>query len=940
MTAPVAGALSSGRPFPGLRPFDYPDHDYFFGRREQIFSLYRLLNSSRFVAVVGNSGSGKSSLVRAGLLPLLEEESRDTGGRTWLSIKMHPGDAPLRALTEVLAGLSKNDDPDIAAARRERIGFELKRSSFGVAEALRHIEHLEKLSLLLVVDQFEELFRYASSGVSQKPDLRKEAQSREEAAKFVQLLLEASRTQAHNVHVLLTMRSDFIGDCARFQGLPEAVSAVQFLVPALTRDQREEVIREPIKRAGAAIDPVLVERLLNDSSDELDQLPVLQHCLRRLWERAGAVGKNDVGREDSSVEKVTSDGNAPSLPSRSLTLDHYEAIGRMSGALSQHADEILSNLAGLKVVVEQTFRALSELDKEGRAVRRALPFERLRAETGASEPDLRNVLDRFRADDCAFLIPAPAAVATVADHTRIDVGHESLLRRWEKVNGEPGATGERGDPRRVGWLREEDKDGRRYKALLSMLENEGSGSVTLPWNQARDYWTWWKSRPRTESWGQRYGGGFERVQKLLQDSREKKRHDVLAIGALAIVVAMFVLGEGGMLYKKRLEQQATAAKADANLALALNSANQFLKNVLASLNAGNILVAGAKELSKTVAKIINDEDDTVNKTGNVELTPRTKALRVELLLTDSDISVSSGDITRAVQFAKDAQAAAQQLAAADPVNADWQILLYESDFRIGDGAAEQGDWKTALQRYGSAQAIVQKLVAMPSNDPAVQLKLAFVDNKVGETLQAQGNLSDALAQFYAALKIANSLAARDASNVDWQLAVAATETKIGLALAQRYPDPDYTGALQRFDAAIAIQTQLSQKAPDNDVVQSNLATSHRGQADVLFRQGDIDKALVEYEKAIKIRQALLDKDSANAVQMEYIAPDYDHYGDALKKAGNAPTALAQYQKEITVRQQLVNRDPNRTDRTKKLADTHTKIDALQPARPASSEVSP
>jgi ABC-type phosphate transport system ATPase subunit len=60
MIAPVAAALSSGRPFPGLRPFDYPDHDFFFGRREQIFSLYRLINSSRFVAVVGNSGSGKS----------------------------------------------------------------------------------------------------------------------------------------------------------------------------------------------------------------------------------------------------------------------------------------------------------------------------------------------------------------------------------------------------------------------------------------------------------------------------------------------------------------------------------------------------------------------------------------------------------------------------------------------------------------------------------------------------------------------------------------------------------------------------------------------------------------------------------------------------------------------------------------------------------------
>ena len=83
------------------------------------------------------------------------------------------------------------------------------------------------------------------------------------------------------------MRSDFIGDCARFHGLPEAVCEAQFLVPSLTRDQLDEVIRRPIEKAGATIDPQLVERLLNDCSTEMDQLPVLQHCLSRLWEEAG-----------------------------------------------------------------------------------------------------------------------------------------------------------------------------------------------------------------------------------------------------------------------------------------------------------------------------------------------------------------------------------------------------------------------------------------------------------------------------------------------------------------------------------------------------------------------------------------------------------------------------------------------------------------------------
>jgi energy-coupling factor transporter ATP-binding protein EcfA2 len=290
MTARPGSALSSDRPFPGLRPFAFEDREFFFGRETQTYALYRLIVQSRFVAVVGSSGSGKSSLVRAGLLPLLADESEDPGGRKWLLKEMRPGDAPLARLADALAELSHDEDPVIAATRRERIQFDLG-SSFGIAKVLDKIEGLGDATFLLVVDQFEELFRFAGSAASGTAgDLRDAVRSRDEAADFVKLLLEASRSPAHHVRVLLTMRSDFIGECARFQGLPEAVSATQFLVPSLTRDQREEVIRGPIEKAGGTIDPALAQRLLNDSSDDLDQLPVLQHCLLRLWERAGTAG--------------------------------------------------------------------------------------------------------------------------------------------------------------------------------------------------------------------------------------------------------------------------------------------------------------------------------------------------------------------------------------------------------------------------------------------------------------------------------------------------------------------------------------------------------------------------------------------------------------------------------------------------------------------------
>lgn len=278
-------AFSIERPFVGLRPFGFGDHQYFFGREDQIYSLFRLLDRGHFIAVVGSSGSGKSSLVRAGLLPLLEQESAGLGGRKWEWIEMRPGDTPLANLAREVAGLARENGPDeeaMASVREGRIAAALRRSSFGLAKSLAEIPALEDKSVLVVVDQFEELFRFGRAGA----DVVGTVKWREEAAQFVQTLLEATRERNSRIHVLITMRSDFIGDCAQFYGLPEAVSATQFLVPATTRDQREQVITAPVKKAGGSIEPALVEQLLNDVSDELDQLPVLQHCLMRLWEEA------------------------------------------------------------------------------------------------------------------------------------------------------------------------------------------------------------------------------------------------------------------------------------------------------------------------------------------------------------------------------------------------------------------------------------------------------------------------------------------------------------------------------------------------------------------------------------------------------------------------------------------------------------------------------
>lgn len=514
-------------PFPGLRPFDYADRDWFFGRRTQIYALYRLLDRSRFVAVVGSSGSGKSSLVRAGLLPLL--------GERWEFVTLRPGAEPLAALAGAIADLADRtqtpDAPGDPSVRRELIEFAIRRSGVGLATALSHVPNLSGKRLLLVVDQFEELFRYDAP------------ESRNSAAQFVQILLDAGRGSDRDVRVLLTMRSDFIGDCARFQNLPEAVSASQFLVPSLTRDQREAVIRRPIDKAGGSIEPDLVERLLNDVSGELDQLPVLQHCLMRLWECSG--------------------------DAHHLTEELYRSpsIGGAANAISRHADMVLASLTGRTQAIEHVFRALSELDAEGRATRRAIPLSQLVAETGLPERDVRVVLDRFRDDDCSFILPLRSHVAELRGDTRLDIVHEALLRRWERVGA---------------WIYTERDDGEFYHACLTLVKDRHSGeSVLLPLGQAERAWQWWTDPPRTRAWGDRYGGHWEAVDRLVRDSvaghqeavaRERRftlitralMTCVVIVGIIAVVTAVSAERRGGATLIAQSEYLAARANDAAN----------------------------------------------------------------------------------------------------------------------------------------------------------------------------------------------------------------------------------------------------------------------------------------------------------------------------------------------------------------------------------------
>ena len=259
--------LNLPNPFPGLRSFRSDEDHLFFGREEQTLALMARLERTRFTAVVGSSGRGKSSLVRCGLLSRLQGGGMAGAGAHWEIAVMNPGGDPLRHLAEALLEAGLYDRAEESAV--PQLLATLGRSQFGLVQAVRQAALPAGTNFLLVVDQFEEIFRYDEAGAAES----------ELANDFIAMLREACAQTEVPIYVVATMRSDFIGDCSRFEGLAEAVNRGEYLIPRLSREQFKSAIEGPIRVAGGRIAPRLLQRLLNDVGEEQDQLPCLQHAL-------------------------------------------------------------------------------------------------------------------------------------------------------------------------------------------------------------------------------------------------------------------------------------------------------------------------------------------------------------------------------------------------------------------------------------------------------------------------------------------------------------------------------------------------------------------------------------------------------------------------------------------------------------------------------------
>lgn len=486
-------------PYPGLRPFEPHESEIFFGAETQTDRLLEILQRERFLAVIGPSGGGKSSLVRAGLLPGLASGALGTGS-DWRLALLRPGGQPLLSLAQALLGSHAFGRDLLGDAPLPRAGDEIGADAALIAAELRGgLDGLRRLlaraalrrpsaapvNLLILVDQFEELFTYRTAG-----DPADDA----EAGAFVDLLLAARAESSLHVYVTLTMRTDFLGDCVRFADLPEAINRAQYLTPRLNPADQHRAICGPAQVFGGSVDADFAAACVARIAGNPDQLPLLQHALARWWRVA--------------------ESTAPDAPS--IDAGTTQTVGDVSTALDRHAESLYAALSTEeRAATEALFRAITEGRSGDEAIRRPQRLAAISAWTGLSIETLKPLIETLVAPDVSFLHYGHE----LTESSVIDLTHEALMRQWQRLRD---------------WVISEYQRGEHYQRWSTRANEHavGRGALLVGGDlaSAMDWWDPgapgdWKP---SAAWAVRYSdtdgveltAEFEITKQFIVDSRD------------------------------------------------------------------------------------------------------------------------------------------------------------------------------------------------------------------------------------------------------------------------------------------------------------------------------------------------------------------------------------------------------------------------------------
>ncbi|WP_109832600.1 WD40 repeat domain-containing protein [Reichenbachiella versicolor] len=612
ITKPITKRIVN--PFPGLRPFKPDESDLFFGREKQVKLVIDQLLNNKFIAIVGASGVGKSSFISCGLLSELPNQKENSYGKSWNILSMTPGKNPIKNLAECMfeIGMENKKFSDI-----ESLENSLLNNPESFNDIVEEQANSSNTNYLLFIDQFEEIFRFNDDDET----------GSKSALSVIDIIVSSLSQIESPIYIVLAVRADFIGDCAKFPRLTKIINNSQYLIPQLTKEEKREAIVGPIKFRKAKIKDSLVDLILDEMGESSDQLPIMQHAMMRTW---------------SQWSKLKP-------PSEPITKEDYESIGGMQNALSEHAREAYRELEKEdQKICQKIFKTLTEKGDGGRGVRRPTQLSEICEIVNADKHRIVKIVDFFRSPSRSLLLP-PAGT-DLKDETVIDISHESLMRNWVELSE---------------WVDDEAESVKLYKRLAeaAIMHQEGKAGLWVPPDLllAQD---WYKKQKPSVAWGLMHNKAFESTILFLEHSeseyeraqilKEKvQRRRIVIFRRIAAVMFLLTLAAGWswitaresakIAENKKLEAIAAQEEAE-NSAKAAERARVKAK-LSEQLAKQSELVAKQKEELARVAKI--EADSNAVKAENqkkIALEKQKEATELRLLSIAKSMAIKSKEI--------------------------------------------------------------------------------------------------------------------------------------------------------------------------------------------------------------------------------------------------------------------------------------------------------
>ena len=898
-------------PFPGLPAFDERLAGVYFGREVETQTVLedlrkmRANGEPRLLMIVGGSGSGKSSLLKAGVLPRLKHKTADTEWVVLPTLRYGEQANEQRTVFDQLAvnvaelfPKDAKSTPDWKLLRTELISDNVKQAVkvfLETSQDLTLARNCSNATVLIAIDQFEELLAPSAGPI---------------AAQFLRFLKELLSCPNGQLLVIGTMRSDHLDIYEKYSAALQAPFFQPWRLGPFPPDRIEQVIRQPANRAKLHVTDGLVERLKRDTPTA-EALPLLAFTLEKLCRRYES-------RENIDVQD-------------------YESLGGMEGSIQTCIERIVpptSLSASDGAALRLTFvKHLAQVNDKGEVVR-------LRARWDDLPTAAKPVLEKFVNERLLIRYESTTKDKLDRRSVSIEVAHEAMFACWSDLKE---------------WLRTSADILRWRRDVRRDQANDAKWNGLRPAQLAvaRD----WPKRRRDEL-------AAEEVKWIKRGILSER----IRRGIVATVVLVVALLAGIAWWQKNEAEnrkeaaQVSEKKANDARDQADGLINFMLYNLrdklvpIGRLDVLNDVARKAKEYLERLpielvnasrqhqrASMLNNLGDVLVTQGKLQeaLDAYQQSLAIAKRLAEQDKSnagwqralsvsynkvgevlVAQGRIQEALEAYQQDLAIAKRLAEQDKSNPVWQRDLSISYDRVGNVLVAQGRIQEALNAYQQGLNIRRRLAEQDKSNAGWQRDLSISYNKVGEVLEAQGKLPETLDAYQQSLAIAKRLVEQDKSNAGWQRDLSVSYNNVGDVLVA---EGRIQEALDAYQQSLAIAKRLAELDKSNAGWQRDLSLSYNKVGEVLEAQGKLPEALDAYQQSLDFRRRLAEQDKSNAGSQRDLSVSYDNVGDALAAEGKLQEALNAYQQSLAIAKRLVEQDKSNATWQRDLSFSYEKV---------------